>query len=128
MALELLSGTIDRIVSKIDFADDMLETAIENQAAQIASLTSSVVEIEAHCARLGLDPLKVTNAVRGIAEQFGEAFPSPTADRKAAIKALIFELVTDADTELEGAIERYFAAALELETGYAALNQLFSEQ
>lgn len=119
---DLTARISQRILDRTDFVNDALESAVEQLNGKAFALASATSEFEGVCSNLSIDPVASSDAVMGLAEQFGEAFPAPAPDRVDKIKALVKELVDDDDPALESATEKLFDAALDFEVGVNALN------
>ena len=74
---------------------------------------------ETACASFDLDPVEVSKSVIGLAQEFSEILPAPSAERKARIVLFVNELIDDEDgrPKLEKVTEALFAAAFDWETG-----------
>lgn len=119
---QLLTGLVQRIVARTDFKNDAIESAVENTLTVGLTYASAGIEFEAAATALGIDPVVASQAVIGLAEQFGESFPAPSAERRAKIKELVNSLVTGGDAALEAMLEKLFSAAFDFEVSINELN------
>lgn len=111
----LLDRISARVIARTDFVNDSLEAVVETHTANTFALAVATVEFEAAAVAAGVDPGTAADAVLGLAEQFGESFPSPSADRRAKIKELVNSLVTGGDAALEKHLETVFGSAFDFE-------------
>lgn len=118
----LLEQTKQRILDRVDFVNDAVEQIFEQQSSVDFELAISTVRIENKAIELGLDPVQVTQAVTGLADLFGESFPTP-GDRQQRIVDFVNELVDENDQEFEQLLEAYFAARLNFEIKINENNQ-----
>lgn len=124
--LTTMSALRDRIVARIEariqFKNAALKGLITAMNVGTFELADAVADVEGHALRLGLDPVSTTNATLGLAEQFGEAFPSPSPERSQKIKELVNELIDEDDDDFEASLENLFGKSLNFEVGISALN------
>jgi hypothetical protein len=123
----LLARLQARIQERTDFANDQLEAVIEKHDQNSFALAMSASSFDAACVAAGVNPDEASNAVLGLAEQFGESFPTITEDRKAKIKSLVRELVPGGDNALETITEDLFDKAFDWETSINDQNRLVNE-
>lgn len=128
---ELLQQTQTRIFDRIQFANQQVADIFKGQTATDFALAIATVNVSQRAVALGLDPITATNAVTGLAQILGEPITQATpADRLDKIKALVNELIDDADPELESLLEAYFDAYFAFEAkmneSNAAMNALLS--
>ena len=115
----LLTQIIERANTRTDFQNDELETIYKAQQARDIRLSGAVYAFEAACEEAGVDPMVASKAALGLAQEFAEILPAPSAERKARIVAFVNELIDDEDGSraLEKVTEDLFAAAFDWETG-----------
>lgn len=119
---QLRDKIVARIDERVDFKNDALQGLISAHATGTFNLADAIATLEKECQRLGLDPITVSDAAIGLAEQFGDAFPAPGPDRTQAIKDLVNQLIDEDDPALEAALEDVFSKMLDFEVGTSALN------
>lgn len=119
---QLLKGLVDRMIARTDFKNDAVETAVEDTLGVGLVYAAAGIEFEAAAGALGIDPLVASQAVIGLAEQFGESFPAPSAERRTKIKELVNSLISGGDAALESLLEKLFSAAFDFEVSINDLN------
>lgn len=122
----LLEQTKQRILDRVSFDNPDVEQVFQDQTSVDFSLAIATVNVENKAIAMGLDPIIATNAVVGLAQLFGESFPTP-GDRKNRIIEFVNELVDDGDPEFEALLETYFAAYLEFEAKINENNQKMND-
>lgn len=120
----LLQRIQDRITQKTDFANEDLESALEQHTTNVVALATAVSEYEAKAVELEIDPVTAADSLLGLAEQFGDAFPAPSPERRQKIKELVNTLIDEEDAEFEETAERVFAYALDFETSINEINRV----
>lgn len=115
----LLEQVIARANARTDFQNDALEALWKEQQARDIRLSGAVYAFETACASFDLDPVEVSKSVIGLAQEFSEILPAPSAERKARIVLFVNELIDDEDgrPKLEKVTEALFAAVFDWETG-----------
>lgn len=119
---QLLTGLVDRMIARTDFKNDAVEAAVEATLGVGLTYATAGIEFEAAAADLGIDPIEASKAVIGLAEQFGESFPAPSAERRTRIKELVNSLISGGDAALESLLEKLFSAAFDFEVSINDLN------
>ena len=119
---QLLKGLVDRMIARTDFKNDAVETAVEDTLGVGLVYAAAGIEFEAAAGALGIDPLVASQAVIGLAEQFGESFSAPSAERRTKIKELVNSLISGGDAALESLLEKLFSAAFDFEVSINDLN------
>lgn len=115
----LLEKIVERANARIDFKNDSLEAIYKDQQALDIRLSGAVYAFEAACVAAGIDPIEASKSFLGLAQEFAEILPEPSAERKARIKSFVNELIDDEEGSpiLETVSEALFAAAFDWETG-----------
>lgn len=115
----LLEQIIARANVRTDFQNDELETLWKESQARDIRLAGAVYAFEAACLAAGIDPVEASKSFLGLAQEFAEILPVPTAERKARIVSFVNELIDDDEGKpaLEAVAEPLFAAAFDWETG-----------
>lgn len=117
--MALLEKIIERANTRVDFLNDELEGIYKEQQARDIRLSGAVYAFEAACEDASVDPVVASNAALGLAKEFAEILPVPSAERKARIVSLVNELIDDEEGSpaLEKVTEDLFAAAFDWEIG-----------
>ena len=114
----LLDKTLNRIAEKSTFANPALKDLLTAYGQKSFALAEATVAIETKAVELALDPVTVTDELDGLAQQFGDAFPSLSADRTQKIKDFVHELIDENDADFEAKLEAYFDRVLDMEVSY----------
>ncbi len=117
----LLNKIIERANTRVDFQNDELEALWKESQARDIRLAGAVHEFEAACVAAEIDPIEASKAFLGLAQEFAEIMPTPSAERKARIVSFVNDLIDDEEGKpaLEAVAEPLFAAAFDWETGQA---------
>lgn len=117
----LLEQIIARANERTDFQNNELETIWKESQARDIRLSGAVHAFESACVAAGIDPVEASKSFLGLAQEFAEILPAPSADRKARIVSFVNELIDDEEGKpaLEAVAEPLFAAAFDWETGQA---------
>lgn len=115
----LLTKIIERANARTDFQNDELEMLWKESQARDIRLSGAVYAFEAACLAAGIDPVEASKSFLGLAQEFAEILPMPTAERKARIVSFVNDLIDDEEGKpaLEAVAEPLFAAAFDWETG-----------
>lgn len=112
----------DRIYARVDFVSQPLETLIKGTIAQTFVVADAIAAVETKAIELEIDPIAATNAAFGLAEEFGESFPSASPERTLRIKGLVHELIDEEDADFETKLEAAFDAFLDFELNISKTN------
>lgn len=115
----LLEQIIARANERTDFQNDELELIWKEQQARDIRLSGAVHAFESACVAAGVDPIAASKSVLGLAQEFAEILPAPSAERKARIVSFVNELIDDEEGSpaLENVTEALFSASFDWETG-----------
>lgn len=116
-----------KVIGGINFANDEVEASVESLVNVVNDFSIAALAFEGKCEDLAIDPEGASKAVLGLAELIGEATDISDEAVVAKAKALVKELIENADAELEELTEELFNTALDFEVSVESLNEVIDD-
>ena len=127
-------STADKIkqlaLDKIDFADEAIETAIEELVTASNDVHTAAIQFDADAAAANITPEqaeKTSGAIVELASDFGDFYDELSDERKERVKAAFGELYRGETDDLDAAGQTLFNNTLSFIQKADEVNTLFAE-